>query len=239
MTSEVPLENRLQELYRLLITWIKHLIRRPISNWLSKAAFIVGALIVSTPLIEHLLFSALLKQTLGIDLGISVPDTNAYIAGSLIMICAMLHNLIFVKLNQDYAVAQSAQRNSDLRTLWNHVDTMLDDTVRLTGLYCTDFKKSDEAYATTADNSIIRTQDFARKNRPFLLSDDIYKKVLTLSIKCIDHTRSFWACLRMKKKNTLDYDFALAQKTISAEYNELKVIYDEICKLIEDEIVVI
>jgi hypothetical protein len=239
MTSEAPLKDRLNEFYELLVLWLKHIIRRPVSNWLSKTAFIVGSLIVSTPLLEHLLFTALLKQVLGIDLGITVPDKNAYIAGSLIMISAMLHNLAFVKLNQSYSLAQSTKKNSELKILWNYIDSMVDDTVRLTALYCTPYKKTDETYATKADHSIIAALDFARKNKPFLLSDKIYDNVMDLSVTCRDHTRSFWACLTMKKEGTLNYDFALAQKSINTEYSDLKATYDEICHRIRDEILVI
>lgn len=220
----------------LVLLGVKTMIRRPLSNWLSKATFIAGGLIVSTPLFEHLVFSALLKHTLDIDLGISVPDIPAYIAGGLIILSALTHNLLFVMLNQQYALQQQSQQTEGLRMLWGHVDTTSDDTVRLTNLYCTPAKQSDVKYVDKADESILLMMEYARKHRPFLISDDIYEEVMALSALCRRETAAFRACVQMKKKKNADYDFLLARKTAMEQADELTRKYTNILTMIRNEV---
>lgn len=219
----------LKELYDLILIWLKIRIRSPISNWLSKAAFIVGAMVVSTPLIEHLIFTAILKKLLDIDLGISVPDVGAYVAGCFLMASAMIHNLIFVKLNQQHTENQRNIKTSIYQELWGLIDDMVDSTVRLTHLYCTEYKESDDSYASTSETAIMKVLDHSRKNRPFYFSEELYENVSELSVTCMSQARSFRACINMKKKDMHDYDFYLAQKSINGEYPELKAKYDGIC----------
>lgn len=194
--------------------------------------FLVGALIVSTPLLEHLVFTALLKQLLGIDLGISVPDANAYSAGCLLMLSALTHNLIFVRLNQKHAEIVKSTKTSTYKELWVHVDCMVDSTVRLSNLYCTRYRDSDKTYAEKAEQAIAILLEHTRKNRPFYFSEALYKQVTDLSRLCIDHTKSFRSCIQMKEENTMSYDFSLAEKSIHSEYKSMNTQYEAICTVI-------
>lgn len=110
--------RRFIELYELLLVWLRIRIRSPVANWLSKGAFLVGALLVSTPLFEHLIFTAMLKHVIGIDLGISVPDTGAYVAGCTLMLAGLVHNLVFVRLTQQHVENVKATRTSTYKELW-------------------------------------------------------------------------------------------------------------------------
>lgn len=224
------LRKRALEIYDLAIVWLKVRIRSPVSNWLSKAAFIVGAMVVSTPLFEHLLFTAILKQIVGIDLGINVPDVQAYVAGCFLMTAAMAHNLVFVKLNQQHAENQRSAKVSIYKELWVLLDGMFDSTARLVHLYCTELADRDATLVLEAENAIVRLQSHARKNRPFYFSEELYEKAVGLSRDCISHTESFRACMGMKKSNTLNYNFSMAQKAIDQELSEMSARYNEICE---------
>jgi hypothetical protein len=153
---EIP--KRVLELYELAIFWLRIRIRSPISNWLSKAAFVVGAMIVSTPLLEHLLFTAVLKKIFGIDLGINVPSVEAYIAECFLITASMAHNLVFVKLNQQHAENQKNAKTSIYKDLWFLVDEMFDKTARLVHLYCTELDDLDSKLALEAETAIINLQ---------------------------------------------------------------------------------
>ncbi len=222
-------KNGRKELYSIFLIWLKIRVRSPISNWLSKAAFILGAMVVSTPLIEQLVFTAILKKIFGIDIGISVPDVKAYIAGSFLITAAMAHNLLFVKLNQQHAENQRNIKTSIYKEIWVLIDDMIDSTVRLTNLYCTEYKEADDSYATTCEDAIIKALEHARKNRPFYFSEDFYKMVTNLSTTCLSQAASFRECITMKKKDNHDYSFYLAQESINSEYRELILNYDKIC----------
>lgn len=222
-------KERFVELYELFLTWLRIRVRSPIANWLSKAAFLVGALLVSTPLIEHLVFTAVLKHVFEIDLGISVPDANAYVAGCSLMLGSLAHNLIFVRLSQRHAENVQANKTSTYKELWVLVDQMVDSTVRLTNLYCTKYRDSDQFYAATAEDAILKLLEHARTNRPFYFSDILYQKITSLASRCMDHTRSFRACISMKQEGSKTYDFALAEKSIQSEYHHVQSQYDEIC----------
>lgn len=226
----------IRDLYQLLIDWIRTRIRSPISNHLSKGTFYTGALVVATPLFEHLLFTAILKQVFGIDLGISVPDTNAYIAGSGLIFLSLLHNIAYIKLTQDFSTKQKAEKIALYQELWEKVDAMIDDTARLVHLYCTHYKDTDKDYALKAENSIHSTLDYVRKNRLKLASPQIYDTITQLARACGSHTRSFRACIDMKTRDDGSYDFALAQKSINQELSTMVADYTRLVPLIQNEL---
>jgi hypothetical protein len=226
----------IHDLYELLIDWIRTRIRSPISNRLSKGTFYTGAFIVATPLLEHLFFTAILKQAFGIDLGISVPDTNAYMAGSGLILLSLLHNITYIKLTQDFSTKQKAEKIALYQELWERVDSMIDDTARLVHLYCTHPKDTDKDYALKAENSIHSTLEYVRRNRLKLASQQIHDTITQLAQDCGSHTRSFRACIDMKTREDGSYDFAVAQKTINRELSVMVDYYNSLVPLIQNEL---
>ncbi|WP_164091410.1 hypothetical protein [Comamonas thiooxydans] len=222
--------------YNIFIEWLRIRIRSPLSNKLSKGTFYVGALIVSTPLFEHLIFTAIFKKIFGIDFGITVPDTNAYIAGCGLIFLSLVHNLFYIKLTQDFINKQKEKKIEIYQELWEHVDTMIDDVARLARLYCTHFSEDDKKFALKAEESIKSTLEYVRRNRLVISSAAIYENIKDLSSDCGSHTRSFRACIQMKLRDDGSYDFYMAQRSINRELASMIGIYENVHQMIKSDL---
>lgn len=223
----------LKELWSLGILWIKRRIQSPFSNGVTKVLLYTGAVIVATPLLEHLLFGAILKHWLNIDLGIEVPDTKAYITGTILMVLGATHNLIYLALRNERDVKIVEAKNSVYRELWGYCDKAIDDVVRLGHLYTTKPSPDDENYVSQAEDSVIKYMEYLRQHRPFLFSEEFYQQGCELNRASWWQIRCFRACMQMKEKHlkdgNLDYDFYLAEKTTNREMDNLTAQYDNFC----------
>ena len=232
--------KKINELWDLLKAWLEKKLRSPFSNGITRSVLTIGALIVATPLVEHLLFNAILKQMFGIDLGIEVPDLNAYIFGSLLILAALGHNLLFIKLTHVHELKVADAKLSVYKELWSKIDSAADSTFKTTNLYCTKYSASDEQHALEAEEFVIDCLDFLRKNRPFFFSDTLYQLAIKMCSGCMEELKAFRACIQKKKelddwinagKNEYDfyqnnYDFGSAQKEARAENIDIKAKYD-------------
>ncbi|GAA3705110.1 hypothetical protein GCM10022421_10050 [Oceanisphaera sediminis] len=224
----------LKELWSLGIIWIKIKIQSPFSNGVTKVLLYTGAAIVATPLLEHLLFSAVLKKWLGIDLGVEVPDTEAYITGSILMVLGVTHNLIYLALRNERDVKIIEAKNSVYRELWDYCDKAIDDVVRLSHLYTSKPSPDDEKYVSQAENSVIKYMGYLRQHRPFLFSEEFYQKGCELNKISWWQIQCFRACMQMKEKHlkdgNQDYDFYLAEKTTNKDMDHLIEKYNGFCE---------
>lgn len=222
-----------QELWSLGILWIKRKIQSPFSNGVTKVFLFTGAAIVATPILEHLLFSAVLKHSLNIDLGVEVPDTKAYITGSILMALGATHNLIYLALRNERDVKVVEAKNSVYRELWGYCDKAIDDVVRLGHLYTTKPSPDDQNYVSQAEDSVIKFMEYLREHRPFLFSEEFYQQGCELNRASWWQIRCFRACMQMKakhlKEGSIDYDFYLAEKTTNKEIDDLTAKYDDFC----------
>lgn len=186
----------------------------------------VGSGIVATPLLEHLILNAVLKHVFGIDLGIEVPDTQAYIAGGVLIALSLAHNLLFIKLNHSYQISVKDVEISVYKSLWEKLDTALDDTARLSNLYSTYYSTQDDDLALKAEESIISCTDWLRKNRPFYFSDDFYEKCVSICNDAYVEARAFRACIQAKKEEELAIgrDASFSEKI---DYYEKHYSYDK------------
>ena len=240
--------EKLNQLWALLINWIDKKLRSPFSNAITRSVLAVGALIVATPLLEHLLFNAILKKLLGIDLGIEVPDLNAYIFGTLLIVVSLAHNLLFIKLTHAHELKVADAKLSVYKKLWSKIDSAADSTFRTTNLYCTEYSETDESYALAAEEAVIECLDFLRKNRPFFFSDDLYKLSTNMCSDCMKELKAFRGCIQKKKecerwvsagKEEYDfyrneYDFDKAKKYAASVNQGIKEQYDELSEQIRN-----
>ena len=160
-----------QHLWNIFLRWLSRKLRSPFSNFATKFVLFVGAGVVASPLIEHLIFSALMDKILGIKLGVEVPDTEAYIFGTLLIFISLSHNLIFVRINHKYQVELKDAETSVYKNLWSKLDSLHDDTARLINFYTTYYDEQEEKYTIQAEESLIDFADYLRKNRPFFFSE--------------------------------------------------------------------
>ena len=72
---------------------VKRWIYAPFSNKVTKFLIFVGAGIVATPLIEHLILKVIFEYLFEVQVPIDVPDTEAYFAGVSLMLGGALYNL--------------------------------------------------------------------------------------------------------------------------------------------------
>ena len=228
----------LKEIWSLFTTWLKVKIQSPFSNVVTKFLLFAGAMLVATPLLEHLLFGAILKHWLGIDLGIEVPDLKAYISGCFLMFLGAAHNLIFIKLRHERDIQVAEAKTSVYRELWEYCDKAVDDVVRLNNLYITKSSPNDKKYVEQAEGSVMQFMDFLRLHRPFLFSEDFYDKGSELNKSCWWQIRCFRACMQSKKEHeengNTSYDFCLAEKETKKEMDELVEKYNSFCSEIRE-----
>lgn len=219
------------ELYAIFIDWLKRKLRAPFSNFATKLVLFVGAGILATPLIEHLIFNAVLKKMFGIDLGITVPDDNAYWFGTFLIVTALLHNLIFIKLAQQHEVTVRGQKSSIYKEFWAKMDDMVDNTSRLVRLYLTEYDPAiDDMYIDQTEAAILALTDFVRKNRPFFFSEDLYKKAMKVAHLCMAEAKGYRGCVVHKKRADAStvYNFSDAQKYAANQASEIAIGYNDI-----------
>jgi hypothetical protein len=230
----------LEELWALGILWIKRKIQSPFSNGVTKVLLYTGAAVVVTPLFEHLVFNAILKRIFNIDLGIEVPDINAYVTGSILMVFGACHNIVYLALRNERDVKIAEAKNSIYSELWNYCDAAIDDVVRLGQLYTTKPSPDDEKYVSQAEDSTIKCMEYLRKHRPFFFSEEFYQHGCELNKSSWYQIRCFRACM-LKKKEYLDhgkseYDFYMAEKETNREMDRLIAKYDDFCEEIRKHI---
>ena len=228
----------MREIWKLFLDWIKRKLRSPFSNFVTKLVLYCGIGIVASPIIEHLIFRAILKHWLGIDLGIEIPGLNAYIFGSILIVIGVIHNLIFIKFNQDYAIRIKDAKTSVYRELWVKCDKMIDDVCRLEHLYMTSYSDDDSDYALKAEESSMEFMNFMRINRPFMFSEEFYEKTSEIYKACIWEAQCFRGHISKKKElletGNTQCDFNLALRETSAQMNSITNKYGDICSEIRD-----
>ncbi|WCR44563.1 hypothetical protein [Stutzerimonas frequens] len=239
--------SKSNQIWSLAISWISKKIRSPFSNFATRFVLILGGGIVATPLIENLLINAFLKHGLGIDLGIEVPSSQAYIAGCTLIAASLIHNLVFIKLNNDHAIRAKDVEVSVYKSIWEKLDTVLDDTARLSNLYLTYYSEEDDKLALKAEESVILCADHLRKNRPFYFSEEFYEKCASINNDAYREIRGFRGCLKAKKLEeesigkeaslteqidyyNKNYDYDLARKEAVRNISRIQSNYEDICK---------
>lgn len=238
--------SKSNEMWGWVSLWISKKIRSPFSNFATKFSLIIGSTIVASPIIEHLIFNAILKEWLNIDLKIEVPDLNAYIFGTALIMFSLIHNLIYIKLTNQYQVKMKDIEGSVYKKLWVHLDTVIDDTARLINLYSKEYDESFDEYALKAEESIIACASFLRKNRPFFFSDSFYEKCADINSNSYKITRYYRACLQAQKyaegilksedikeasieRSLKRFNFLEAQKDVNTIFSPAKKDYELIC----------
>lgn len=241
------------EIKTLILAWIAKVIRSPFSNYATRFVLMLGGVVISTPLIEHLLLNIILKKAFGIDLGIEVPDANAYITGSILIALSLAHNLIFIKLNQDHYVKIKNTETSVYQAAWDKLDAVIDDCARLVHLYSTHYSPQDDALALKAEQSVIDCAELLRRNRPFYFSDDFYRQCIDITNVAYREAKAFRACIKMKieEEETLGrnaspedlsnfyqkkYDYELAQRQANSIIIEIMSKRDIVCQKIRSHI---
>ncbi|MDO6565375.1 hypothetical protein Q4488_18545 [Amphritea sp. 1_MG-2023] len=225
-------------LWKLFLDWIKRKLRSPFSNFVTKLVLYCGIGIVASPIIEHLIFSVTLKHWLGIDLGIEVPDLNAYIFGSILIVIGAIHNLIFIKFNQEYSIKIKDAKASVYGELWAKCDKMIDDVCRLEHLYMTSYSDNDSDYALKAEESSMEFMSFMRINRPFMFSEEFYEKTSVIYKACIQEAQCFRGHISNKQElletGNTKCNFNSALKETSLKMNSICNKYDDICSEIRE-----
>ena len=238
--------SKTAQLWKLFIEWLSKKIRSPFSNFATKATLILGGSIVASPIIEHLIFNAILKSWLGVDLKIEVPDTEAYLFGSLLICISLVHNLIFIKLTNSYQIKLNESKDLAYRGAWESLDNVIDDTARLLHLFTKEYDKSFDDLTLKAEESIISCTSYLRKNRPFFFSEELYTKsseINNISYRVIQYYR---ACLKSQKyrdgflkpedindvsveNNYKNYNYLESQKFTKQMFDEAFQYYEEVC----------
>jgi hypothetical protein len=246
--------SKFNQAWQLAILWISKKIRSPFSNYATKLVLILGSTIIATPLLEHLIVNAFLKHLLGIDLGIEVPDTAAYVAGGCLIALSLVHNLAFIKLNQNYQVRIKDTEISVYKAIWDKLDTVLDDTARLSNLYITYYSIEDEELALKAEESVISCMDLLRKNRPFYFSEEFYAKCASINNDAYREIRGFRGCIKAKQQEEQDigkdaplsvkldyykthYNYDLARKEAQRMLTSIQSRSDQVCEDIRHHII--
>lgn len=220
----------------LATEWFQRMVRRPFSNQLSKTVVWIGALIVATPPLEHLLISTLLERALGIDLGIEAPDLSAYIAGTTVIALGLLNHLAYIFLNLKHENEQGEARVSEYRELWTRIHTMADSTLRLSNLYNRAYNDSDQAYLSKAQEDVTEVQKYVGLHKPFLPSQEIVSRSLALAQDCRREAEAFLGVIEVKKRPSSNYSLARAIKEASDAGGRIEVDYEELKALIVDEV---
>lgn len=245
--------KKVNQIWALIVCWISKKIRSPFSNYATKFVLLLGSGIVAAPVLEHLIVNAVLKHGFGIDLGIKIPDVEAYIAGGSLVAISLIHNLVFLKLNNDYQIKVKDVEVSIYQALWERLDTVVDDTSRLSNLYFTYYSDQDEELTVKAEESIMQCADFLRKNRPFFFSEDLYKKCMSIINSSYDEVKAFRACINVKlneegsigknasfiekmEHNKENYDYHLACKEAKRVLGVIKNAYNDVCEEIRAHI---
>lgn len=245
--------SKASDLWDWISLWVNKKIRSPFSNIATRTTLYVGSLIVATPLLEHLIVNAILKHWLGIDLKIEVPDVNAYIFGSALILLSLLHNLIFVKLTNQYQVKIKEIEGSVYKELWDQLDTVIDDSARLINLYTKVYDQSFDEYALKAEESIISCLSFLRKNRPFFFSENFYDLCSEINAVSFKITEYYRVCLKAQKyENGLltsdqidcpsreryfrEFNYLEAQKDVAKIFSDATNNYEQACTEIRKHI---
>lgn len=245
--------SKVNQLWTLAITWVTKKIRSPFSNYATKFVLFLGSGVVATPLLEHLILNAILKNGFGIDLGIEVPDKSAYVTGGCLIALALAHNLLFIHLNNRHQIEAKKAEVEVYKEAWRKLDTALDDTARLVNLYFTHYSEEEEALTLKAENSVIACAEWLRQNRPFYFSEAFYKQCADINNDAYVEIRGFRGCMRAKQKEEAtigknaslseqldfyknNYDYNLAQKEANINISRIRRGYDKVCGEIRSHI---
>ncbi len=209
-------------------------LRRPFSNIVTKTLLFTGAAVFVSPAIEHLVFNALLRDWLGIDLGIEVPGVEAYAFGTLLMSIGAAHNLIFVYLNSTHALNEKKLKVSVYKEFWVRLDCLVDDVARLVNLYCTICAPRDKELAEKVESSYFNYVEYLRENRPFFFSEEFYEDGMEIAAESQSEIAAFWACFSEKKNPNTTYQFHMAEKTAREQFRSIKAKYENLCQKVRD-----
>lgn len=238
--------SKSNQLWDLAIEWVSKKIRSPFSNKVTKFLLITGASIVAAPLLLHMIANALLKNFLGIDLGIEPPGTTTYIASLCFMLLAVVHNTIHNYLTHSHQLRVKEAEAPIYQETWDQLDTVFDDTARLSNLYDKYYTPRDDELVLKAERSAISCLDWLRKKRPFYYSEDFYEKCSEICSQALREARAFRGCIDAKKReeaaigkgaSVIDqmeyygktYNYELAQKETVRNLQAMRRQYDAVC----------
>ncbi|WP_322629357.1 hypothetical protein [Halothiobacillus sp.] len=222
--------NKTTEIWNITVEAVLRFLRRPFSNFVTRILLFSGAAVFISPPIEDLIFNAVLRDWLGIDLGIEVPGTEAYAFGTALMLIGAIHNIVFVYLMSAHDLAQKKTKNLVYKEMWIRIDTLVDDIARLGNLYLTVYADRDDEMVTKAESSYLNYVTFLRENRPFFFSEKLYKYGMDLAELSVLEMRAFRACISEKNKPNSSWDFNLAQKTANVQIELILNKYDVLCQ---------
>ncbi|WP_100186067.1 hypothetical protein [Marinomonas sp. BSi20584] len=92
---------------------IKKWFLSPFSNLVTKTFLFVGAGLVATPLLGHLIIKVILSKYFDINIPIDVPDIPAYIAGVILMVSGSAYHLIhthLVNIGNQYKIVEMKEK---------------------------------------------------------------------------------------------------------------------------------
>jgi len=222
------------EIWSLIVEAVLRFLRRPFSNIVTKTLLFTGAAVFVSPVIEHLLFNAVLRDWLGIDLGIEVPGINAYAFGTLLMFIGAAHNLTFVYLNSTHVLNEKKLRVSVYKEFWLRLDCLVDDVARLNNLYCSTYAPRDKELVEKAESSYFNYVEYLRKNRPFFFSEDFYEDGMEIATISSSEISAFWACYSEKKNPNTTYQFHMAEKVARKQLRSIKDKYENLCQKVRN-----
>jgi hypothetical protein len=221
--------NITTETWNIIVEAVLRFLRRPFSNFVTRILLFSGAAVFISPTIEDLIFNAILKNWLGIDLGIEVPGTEAYAFGTALMLIGAIHNIVFVYLMSAHDLEQKKTKISVYKEMWIRLDTLVDDIARLGNLYLTTYAQRDDDLVIKAESSYANYVTFLRENRPFFFSEKLYRDGMDIAELSTSEMKAFWACITEKKNQNSIWDFNLAHKTALLNINLIVNKYEDLC----------
>lgn len=238
--------SKSNQLWDLAIEWISKKIRSPFSNYVTKSLLILGASIVAVPLLGHLVLNAVLKQFFGIDFGIEAPDATTYIASFCVLLLGVVNNTAHNYLTHSHQLRAKEAEASIYQETWDKLDTVFDDTARLSNLYNKYYAARDDELVLKAEKSAISCLDLLRKKRPFYYSESFYEKCSEICSQALQEARAFRGCIEAKKMEEATigkkasitkqmeyyrktYNYEMAQKETVRNLQVMRRQYDAVC----------
>jgi len=213
----------------ILLQWMRRKLLAPLPSIVTKTLLYVGASVVAWPLIEHIVFSAILKTALGIDLGIQPPGADAYLAGVALMVAGAVYSYKVIATNAQRELRIVDAKTSVLSKIWELGDDAVQQATELVGFYVHQPKNVIEI-ASSAHGAAYDFMDALRKNRPFILSEELYREAKELAEKCSYECRVFNGHLSNIKSKSKSFSLPLALKEAEAAARELEVMREGFCR---------